>query len=67
MSLRAVIWVSGTKLLGQLLSHQPLYSGYIGTSHGARVYSGQTVFLVYSCACTQTSWNTLVSMTLVVW
>ena len=43
------------------------YYGYIGASCGARVYPGWTVYLVYSCACTQTFGNTLVSMTLVVW
>ena len=36
----AVIWVSGTEWLGSIVKSPTLYSGYIGASSGAGVYSG---------------------------
>ena len=64
-SFGAVVWVSVTEWLGHLLSHRPSTLA-ISVPHGARVYPGRTIYLVYSCASTQTFGNTLVSMILVV-
>ena len=48
-------------MVGSIDMSLTLYSGYIGASCGARVQPGRTVYLVYSCACTQTHFGELFS------
>ena len=61
LNLRAVVWVSWHLTFGSINKSPTLYSSYIGASHGARVQPERTVYLVYSCACTQTLFGELFS------
>ena len=44
-------------MVGSFIKSPTLYSSYVSASHGARLYPGWTVYLVYSHACTQTFWE----------
>ena len=46
-------------MVGSIVKSLTLYFGYISASHGARIYFGWTVYLVYSCTCTQTLFGNL--------
>ena len=41
-------------MVGSLVKSPTLYSGYLSTSYGARIYPRWIVYLVYSSACAQT-------------
>ena len=44
-------------MVRSIVKSPTLYFSYIVVCHGAGVYLGWTVYLVYSCACTQTFWE----------
>ena len=67
LGFRAVIWVSGTKWLGLLLSHQPSTPAILVPLMGKEYTQDELSSLFIHVHAPRLFGNTSVSMTLVVW
>ena len=67
MSLGAVVWVSCTKQLGQLLSHQPSTQAILVPLMKQEYIQDELSSLFIHVHAPRLFGNTLVSMTLVIW